>query len=124
MNTKTNNYGYRKLLIWQKGKVFIKLLYKATDTFPRSEVFGLQSQIRRAAISFLLNVVEGNRRKSPKEYLQFLNIAEASLVEVEASLEIALELGFLTREAYGELEVSRKELAIMTRAFVKGINKL
>jgi four helix bundle protein len=117
-----NNKGYHKLIVWQKGKQFIKLLYGKTDNFPKSETFGLQSQIRRAAVSFVLNIVEGHRRKSPKEFLQFLNIAEASLTEVEACLEISLELEFITNNDYEEIELKRRELAIIMRSFVKGMN--
>lgn len=116
--------GYHKLIIWQKGKEFIKLLYSHTENFPKSEAFGLQSQVRRATISFLLNIVEGQRRNSLKEFLKFLNVAESSLVEVEACLEIALELEFITTTEFEELEGKRKELAIMLRALVKGIKKL
>ena len=117
----SNNKGYHRLILWQKGREFIKLIYKGTENFPRSEILGLQSQIRRAAISYLLNIVEGHRRKSQKDFLKFLNIAEASLTEVEACLEIALDLEFISEQVYEELESKRKELAIMTRAFVKGV---
>lgn len=116
--------GYHKLVIWQKGREFVKLVYQKTENFPKSERFGLQSQIRRATISFLLNIVEGQRRNSQKEFLRFLDVADASLVEVEACLEIALDLGFLSKNDYGELEDKRKELAIMMRAFIKGVRKL
>lgn len=116
--------GYHKLVIWQKGREFIKLVYKKTENFPKSETFGLQSQIRRAVISFILNIVEGQRRNSKKEFLRFLDVADASLVEVEACLEIALDLGFITKTDYEELENKRKELAIMIRAFIKGVKEL
>jgi len=60
--------GYRRLILWQKGRRFISLLYKKTDKFPPSEKYGLQSQIRRAALSFLLNIVEGQRRNLQKNF--------------------------------------------------------
>ena len=116
--------GYHKLIIWQKGREFIRLIYRKTENFPKSEIFGLQSQIRRAAISFSLNIVEGQRRDSKKEFLRFLGIADASLTEVEACLEIAFDLGFLEKVDYEEIENKRMELAIMIRAFIKGIKRL
>jgi four helix bundle protein len=116
--------GYHRLILWQKGREFIKLLYEKTKRFPKNESFGLQSQTRRAAISFLLNVVEGQRRNSKREFLRFLDVADGSLVEVEACLEISLDLGFLTKSDYIQLEEKRRELAIMLRAFIKGIKKL
>jgi four helix bundle protein len=70
--------GYHKLIIWQKGKEFVKLVYAKTETFPKSEIVGLKSQLRRASISFVLNIVEGHRRKYKKEFLKFLNMSDAS----------------------------------------------
>jgi four helix bundle protein len=117
------HHGYHKLIIWQKGKEFLKLLYKSTDSFPASETFGLQSQLRRAALSFLLNIVEGQRRTSKKEFFKFLNIAEASLVEVEACLEIAMELAYISLKEHEALEIKRRELAVMLQVFIKGLKK-
>jgi four helix bundle protein len=113
--------GYHNLLIWQRGKEFIKRLYAVTENFPRSEIHGLQSQTRRAAVSLLLNLVEGQRRSSRKEFLRFLDIADASLVEVEACLEIALYLSYLKEDEYDKLENKRRELAIMLRSFIKSV---
>lgn len=84
------NKGYHRLKLVEKLKFFIKHTYEATEKFPRSETFGLTSQLRRAAVSALLNIVEGDRRKSTKEFLRFLEIADASLAEVEIALELAI----------------------------------
>ncbi|MBM3209100.1 four helix bundle protein [Candidatus Shapirobacteria bacterium] len=113
---------YHKLIIWQKGKSFIRLVYQKTENFPKSEIFGLQSQLRRAVISFLLNIVEGHRRNfSQKEFLRFLEIADSSLVEAEACLEIALDLEYLSQKDYQEIEEKRKELAVMLNSFMKRV---
>ncbi len=101
----------------------MKLIYEKTEGFPRSEQMGLQSQLRRAMLSFVLNIVEGHRRNSTKDFLKFLNIADASLVEVEACLEIALELGFLTKNDLELLEKDRDELAIIMQSFIKSVSK-
>lgn len=115
--------GYHRLVIWRKGRKFVKLVYQKTERFPRSEVFGLQSQIRRAIISFLLNIVEGQRKISQKEFLRHLDIADGSLAEVEACLEIAVDLEFISQTDYKELEDKRRELAKMLTAFIKKVKK-
>ncbi len=115
--------GFRKLVIWHKGKEFLKDIYITSESFPRSETFGLQSQLRRSTLSFLLNIVEGQRRNSAKDFLKFLNIAESSLVETEACLEIASELNYLNQKTYDKLDSKRVELALMTQALIKSIRK-
>lgn len=121
--TVSKKSGYHKLIICQKGRKFITFLYKKTENFPKSEIFGLQSQLRRAAISFLLNIIEGQRRASKKEFLRFLDIADASLVEVEACLEIAFDLEFFSEKDFEELEEFRSELAVMLVALIKSLNQ-
>lgn len=113
--------GYRKLIIWQKGKEFLIFVYKVTGNFPKNEEYGLKSQLRRAALSFLLNIVEGQRRSSNKEFLRFLDISDASLAETEACLELALYLGFLSQKDYEQTESKRQELAIMLVSLIKSV---
>lgn len=88
--------GHRNLLVWQRtrDRELIKLIYQITSKFPSSETFGLTSQMRRAAVSVAANIVEGysRKRQSPKESLQFFSIAEGSLAELEALLEIASDV--------------------------------
>ena len=113
--------GYHKLLIWQRAKELVKLIYLVSDKFPDSEKHNLTSQLRRAAISIVLNIVEGHRRNSNKEFIRFLNIADGALAETEACLELSLDLGYLTRVEFDKCENSRRELAAMLTAFTKSI---
>lgn len=115
--------GYHKLLVCQKLRVFIKDIYTLTEMFPKNEVFGLTSQLRRAVVSSLLNIVEGQRRQSKKDFLHFLDIADASLVEVEACLEIALDLSYLTQDEFEKLEEKRKEIMYMLISLIKSLKK-
>lgn len=116
-----NDKGYHKLIVWQKAKVFVSLVYELTDKFPKSEEFGLKGQTRRASISIVLNLVEGYRRKSTKDFLRFLDIAQASLTEVEACLEIAVDLRYLTDKDFEKLEEKRSEIAFMLNSLIKSL---
>ena len=96
--------SYRELLVWQKAKALAVHTYKATANFPKSETYGLTSQIRRASVSVVSNIAEGQGRLTPGEFRHFLGQARGSLLEAETQLAIALDLGFLERSAYDALE--------------------
>lgn len=115
--------GYHRLLIWQKAHELVRLVYKHTEGFPKSEEFGLKGQIRRAAVSIVLNIVEGHRRNSKKEFLHFLNIAFGSITEVEAAWELALDLGFISEANYHEVELKRGEVAFLLNSFIESLKK-
>jgi four helix bundle protein len=115
--------GYHKLLIWQRSRELVKLVYLHTDNFPKSEEFGLKSQLRRAAVSVVLNIVEGYRRSSTKDFLHFLNIANGSLSELEAGLEISQDLDFMTDDVYVQIEIKRSEVGFLLHQFVKSLKK-
>jgi four helix bundle protein len=99
--------GYKKLEVWKSAHEFVLLVYKNTKDFPKSELFGLTSQIRRAAVSISANIVEGQASNSKRDFLNFLNIANRSLVETEYLLETALDLDYLSKEKHEQLESSR-----------------
>jgi four helix bundle protein len=111
--------GYHKLLIWQKSKEFTKAIYIATETFPKSELFGITSQIRRATVSICLNIVEGHRRESKKEFIHFLDIADGSLAEVEACLELSCELQFLPQNTFEKLQYQQEEISKMLAGMIR-----
>jgi four helix bundle protein len=87
---------HKDLDIWKRGISFVEQIYKDTKKFPREDIYGLTSQIRRVAISFPSNIAEGAARSSAKEYIQFLYIALGSLSEIETQLIIADKLGYLS----------------------------
>jgi len=84
--------NYRDLLVWQQAIELVERVYLLTAKFPREEMYGLTSQLRRAAVSVPSNIAERHTRDSLKEYLQFLSIASASLAEVQTQLYIAKRL--------------------------------
>jgi four helix bundle protein len=115
--------GHHKLLVWQKARQFVKLIYTVTQTLPEEEKFGLKSQMRRAAVSVVLNIVEGHRRSSTREFLRFLDNADGSLAEVEAYTELCLDLGYLKDEVYEKVENQRREVGYLLTAFKKGLKQ-
>jgi len=92
--------NYKELEVWQKAKGFAVEMYRVTEAFPRSEQFGLTSQIRRAATSIAANIAEGWGRATTGEYIQFLLVARGSTMELETHLIIAGELGYLKDEQF------------------------
>jgi four helix bundle protein len=96
--------AFRKLEIWQVSMDFVEHCYKATAAFPRDELYGLTSQIRRAAVSVPSNVAEGYCRRKTKVYLQHVRIALGSHAELETCLEIAARLGLLSTSTMTDLE--------------------
>lgn len=89
--------NYKDLIAWQKGMDLVEAVYTATKLFPKEELYGLTSQIRRAAISIPSNIAEGQGRKSSSEFMRFLAIAYGSLREVETQILIAERLSYLQR---------------------------
>jgi len=111
--------GFRKLIIWQRGHSFVLIIYKLTAAFPRDELYALTSQLRRAAISVVANIVEGNSRHSKKDYIRFIVISIGSLSEVEYYLLLAHDLGYISDTQYEQLEQKQKELARLLYGLLK-----
>ena len=91
---------YRELIVWQKAKVLAVHVYRSTEQFPRSETYGLTSQLRRAAVSVSSNIAEGQGRLTSGEFAHFLGQARGSLLEMETQLDIALDLGYLAQNQH------------------------
>jgi len=90
-NVKTEK-GFRKLLVWQKAHQWVLLVYKLTENFPKHELFGLTSQMRRAAVSVAANMAEGYAAGGKGQFGRYLDIAQGSLAEVEYYLVLATDL--------------------------------
>lgn len=101
--------SYKKLLTWQKADSLARMVYKTTLSFPKSETYGIISQLRRAALSVVLNIIEGYARNNRKEFYHFLRIAYASLIETEYLLEFAFVQGYLTSKQFEEIDLHRQE---------------
>ena len=120
-NGRTVEKGYKKLIIWQKADELAFGIYKATKEFPRDEIYGITSQLRRAGLSVCLNIVEGYARQGRAEFRQFVRIAIGSLSEVEYLLEFSNRLDYLKANEYKILERDRNELGRILWSFYKNI---
>ena len=110
---------FEDLVVWQKAHQFALAVYRMTRTFPRSEVYGLTSQFRRAAVSIAANIAEGFRKRGNADKLRFMNIAQGSLEESRYYLILVrdLEYGDVT-EAKAILEETSKLLEAYSRAIL------
>ena len=95
--------SFRDLRVWQSGMELVTKVYEITQHFPREEIYGLTSQLRRAAVSIPSNIAEGHARESSKEYLNHLSIVQGSLAELQTQIEIALRLDFVEDETAREI---------------------
>lgn len=96
MTESGNIKSYKDLIVWQRGMELVVLVYVLTKRFPKEEMYGLVSQMRRSVVSIPSNIAEGKCRNSRKEYMQFLRIAYASGAELETQMEISKRLKFVT----------------------------
>ena len=92
------NRAHKRLDVWRESVALATYIYQVTEKFPRTEVYGLTSQMRRAVVSVSGNIAEGAARFSPKEFGQLLNVAGGSLSELDTQTEIAYNLEFLTKK--------------------------
>ncbi|MEO8211494.1 MAG: four helix bundle protein [bacterium] len=97
------NLNHKRLEVWKESLDLIKYIYTITTNFPKSELFGLTSQLRRAAVSIASNIAEGCSRKSVHERKRFFEISRSSLVEIDTQLEISFNLKYLTVEDFKNL---------------------
>ena len=105
--------GYRDLAVWQKAMDMVTGVYRAVASFPKSEQYGLSSQIRRSAISVPSNIAEGAGRRQTPAFLNHVAIAYGSLAELETQLLISQRLGFLNGEVVDRLLESTSEIGRM-----------
>ena len=109
---------YKDLIVWQKAMDLVCLIYGATRTFPKEELYGLTSQIRRAVVSVPSNIAEGQARKSTAEFRNFLSFVRGSMAEVETQLIIATRLNYLQETQLREIMILHEEVGKMIAAIM------
>ncbi len=102
---------YRDLIVWQKAMDLVETIYQTTRGFPREEIYGLTSQIRRAAVSIPSNIAEGNGRNTTRDYVHFLGMVYGSVKEVETQVLIAERLQYINSDDSNRLVHMTTEIA-------------
>ena len=110
---------FRDLDIWKKGIEIVKDVYSVTEVFPKHELYGLVTQMRRSAVSIPSNIAEGFRRYHNKEYRQFLYISLGSCAELETQLTIAKELNYITKDKESQFLENLDHICRMTSNLIK-----
>ncbi len=114
---------YRELIVWQKAMDLVESVYKVTGQFPNTEVYGLTSQVRRAAVSIPSNIAEGQGRHTTRDFLHFLSVAQGSLCEVETQIIIAERLGYIQHELESRLLDLAAEVGRLINGLCNSLNK-
>ena len=114
--------SYRDLKIWQKGIQLVKTVYVLTRKFPKSETFGLASQMQRSAVSIPSNIAEGHARQHTGEYRWFLHVALGSAAELDTQTVIAYELGYITKEELTGVQNDIAEIRKMTYSIISHLS--
>jgi four helix bundle protein len=122
-NNGMNNTIYRDLVAWQKGIDLCELVYRASAAFPSHEIYGLTSQIRRAAVSVPSNIAEGAGRITRGEYLQSVGYARGSLLEIETQLIVAQRLGYLDAKEIDQLMELTNEIGRVASGLIRALSR-
>lgn len=119
MEYKLKTYSFENLLVWQKSRVLAKEIYKLTATFPKEELFGITSQMRRCSISIPSNLAKGSSRRTNKDKARFTEIAFGSGLELLNQLIIALDLNYIEESKYLEIRIKLQEVTFLLDALQK-----
>lgn len=110
-------HNFKELKVWQKSRHLVKEVYLLTKKFPKDELFGLTSQVRRAAVSIPSNIAEGCGRNTDKDTKRFIDIAQGSSFEVETQMILAYDLEYITKEEVNIIWEKINEVQRMLRGF-------
>lgn len=113
--------SYKELIVWQKSRLLVKMIYQATEGFPKSELFGLTNQMRRSSVSIPANLAEGYSRKHRPEYVQFARIAYGSGAELETLALLAEDLKFLSSKQKLEIDTLLEEIMKMLNKLISSL---
>ena len=117
------SYFFKDLVVWQEAKNFVLEVYEISDSFPRPEIYGMTSQLRRAVVSIASNIAEGQGRLTKGEFIQFLGHARGSLLETVTQLEISAGRKYLTPERLDEIEKKAFQLLRILNALIDSLRE-
>ena len=112
---------FEDLRAWQCAMSFVVRLYRETGKFPKQEIYGLTSQLRKAAVSIASNIAEGKGRASDRDFGHFLDVARGSAYEVKTQLMLAAQIGYLDKEASTQLLAQASELSCIVNGLLKAL---
>ena len=115
--------SHKDLILWQRAMDLATEAHRLTRRMPRHEIFGLTSQVRRAAVSIPSNIAEGSARRSTREFLAFLHIARGSSAELETQLQIAFNVGYLAERDLGPVLARLDEVGRLLNAVITGLRR-
>ncbi len=116
-------HNYKELTVWQRSVEIAISVYKVTQNYPKHELYGLTSQIRRCAVSISSNIAEGTGRNSDNDFSRFLNISYGSSFELETQLIISKELNYLDDSSFNKLHDDLTEIQKMLYSFIKKLTE-
>lgn len=121
MNDDQKIRSFTDLVVWQKGHKLVLAVYRATESFPKAEIFSLTNQMRRCAVSITSNIAEGFGRSSSKEKLQFYAISRGSVFELQNQLLIARDIGFLEKKIFDTLAEEMVQVSKILSGLMKSV---
>ena len=112
---------YQDLLVWQKSIDLAEAIYTVTKNYPKEEMYGIISQMRRCAVSIASNIAEGQSRGSSAQFAHFLSISKGSISELETQLFISKRLKFISEDEYNQVQNNLSEIGRMLNGLIKAI---
>ena len=112
---------FKELIVWQKAHQLTLNVYEATKIFPKEEIYGLTSQIRRASVSISANIAESYKKGTIPGKINFLNISESSLEEVKYYLILSRDLGYISGDLFNQLESLSEEIGKIMNGYISAI---
>lgn len=119
LSKKMLNLNHKNLNVWKESIEFVKDIYKLTENFPKTEIFGITNQLRRASVSVPSNIAEGSARKSKNERSRFFEISRSSIVEIDTQLEISMALEFITHNQIEAIDKNMCKLFAMMSGLIE-----
>jgi four helix bundle protein len=116
-----NIKSYKDLIVWQKAMILAKTIYTITTKYPKEEIYGLTSQLRRAAVSVACNIAEGQARNSTGEFKQFLDVSRGSLAETKTLLLLSNDLNLISSSELEEITIITDEVGKLLSGLLKSL---
>ena len=113
--------SYKELIVYQKGYKLTLKIYQITKDYPREEIYGLTSQMRRSSVSIPCNISEGYRRGHRREYIQFLHMAHGSCSELETLISLSHDLGLISEQVFEELHGLQEEVSKLLNGLISSL---